>query len=110
MAARSATVTAVLWSSDFKRSTATWWTQTPRPAARHDRRGAGGDVVRAAQHLDREDAGVREPSRYRGGRRAALRGIPDADRYRPSGARRGRRLAADRPLCGNRRALGATSV
>ena len=61
-----------------------------RPARAHR------DVVRSAQHLDRDDARVRRAGGLRGHRRAVLRRLSRRHRPRPSDARRGDRLAADR--------------
>ena len=44
-------------------------------------------VVRPAQHLDRDDALLRQPARYGRHRRAAVRALPEGHGRRPSGPR-----------------------
>ena len=82
-----------------------------RHGPRRDRRRGdpGRDVVRPAQHLDRDDARLGEPARHRRRRRAVLRGVPRAHRARPPRPRRGDRLAADRPRPRGRRPARAAA-
>ena len=73
--------------------TPTWCGATsPGGGAPEDR--AARLLVRAAQHLDGHDAGLGEPARHRGRRRAALRLVPRPHRPRPPRPRGGDRGAA----------------
>ena len=81
----------------------------------HRARGPAGGVVGPTQHLDRAHAGVGEPPRHDGGRRAAVRPLPRGHRPGPSGPGRGdrrrrARLARGRaPRCSVRFPTGSPS-